>query len=52
MDNEITVEELLVIPEENYILIDIRDEYAFSLGHIDRSVNIPQKELEDDHHAG
>ena len=34
MDNEITVEELLVIPEENYILIDIRDEYAFSLGQL------------------
>lgn len=52
MNNEITVEELSVIPEESYILIDMRDEYAFSFGHIDGSVNIPQKELEDDHHAG
>ena len=52
MNNEITVEELSVISEESYILIDIRDEQAFSFGHIDGSVNIPQKELEDDHHAG
>lgn len=52
MDNEITAEELSVIPEESYMLIDMRDEYAFSFGHIDGSVNIPQKELEDDRHAG
>ena len=49
MNNEITVQELKSLPENNYMLIDIRDEYAFSYGHIDDAVNIPQKILNKNH---
>lgn len=49
MNNEITVKELKSLPENSYMLIDIRDEYAFSYGHIDDAVNIPQKILNKNH---
>ncbi|MCI5752653.1 MAG: ATPase [Oscillospiraceae bacterium] len=47
MNSEITVDELKNIPENSYMLIDIRDEYAFSFGHIDGAVNIPQDKLDE-----
>ncbi|MCM1166705.1 MAG: rhodanese-like domain-containing protein [Lachnospiraceae bacterium] len=47
MDNEITVKELSEMPAESYMLIDMRDEYAFGFGHIDNAVNIPKKVLEE-----
>ncbi|MGN0691253.1 MAG: ATP-binding protein [Oscillospiraceae bacterium] len=47
MNSEITVTELKKMSEDSYMLIDIRDEYAFSYGHIDGAVNIPQDKLED-----
>ncbi|MCM1228170.1 MAG: rhodanese-like domain-containing protein [Clostridium sp.] len=49
MNNEITIRELKSLPENSYMLIDIRDEYAFSYGHIDDAVNIPQKILNNNH---
>ncbi|WP_143441364.1 rhodanese-like domain-containing protein, partial [Klebsiella pneumoniae] len=45
MNGEISVSELKQLSENSYILVDIRDEYAFSYGHIDGAVNIPQKKL-------
>ncbi|MGN0552211.1 MAG: ATP-binding protein [Oscillospiraceae bacterium] len=47
MNSEITAAEIKKLPQDSFILIDIRDEYAFGYGHIDRAVNIPQKSLED-----
>ncbi|MCM1462746.1 MAG: rhodanese-like domain-containing protein [Bacteroides sp.] len=47
MNNDVTVEELSALPEDHYILIDMRDKYAFDFGHIDNAVNIPQKQLEE-----
>lgn len=47
MGNQITIEEMKNLPQEAYILIDIRDEYAFSYGHINGAVNISQKETEE-----
>ncbi len=47
MNSEITVTELKKMPEDSYMLIDIRDEYAFSYGHIDGAVNIPQDKLDE-----
>lgn len=41
MNNEVTVQELKTLPEKSYMLIDMRDEYAFNYGHIDGAVNIP-----------
>lgn len=49
MNNELTVQELKTLPEKSYMLIDMRDEYAFNYGHIDRAVNIPQKVLNKNH---
>lgn len=43
--NEIYIKELEQLPSDSYMLIDMRDEYAFSYGHIDSAVNIPQDEL-------
>ena len=34
MNNEITVSELKKLSADSYMLIDMRDEYAFSYGHI------------------
>ena len=47
MNNEITVSELKKLSADSYMLIDMRDEYAFSYGHIDGAVNIPQEKLGD-----
>ncbi|MGN0695402.1 MAG: rhodanese-like domain-containing protein [Oscillospiraceae bacterium] len=47
MNGEISVDEMKKMSENSYMLIDIRDEYAFSCGHIDGAVNIPQDKLED-----
>lgn len=43
MNNEITVRELRILNINSYMLIDMRDEYAFSCGHIDGAVNITNK---------
>lgn len=48
MEHEISIRELKDLPEQSYMLIDMRDEYAFSYGHIDNAVNIPQEKLESD----
>lgn len=47
MCSKITVEEMKALPENSFMLIDMRDEYAFSYGHIDGAVNIPQKILDE-----
>lgn len=49
MNSEIDITELKQLPENSYILIDIRDEYAFSCGHVDGAVNIPQKKLDEEY---
>lgn len=45
MSGELTVSDIKNLPADSYMLIDIRDEYAFAAGHIDGSVNIPQSSL-------
>lgn len=45
MTKEITAEILKNMPENEYTVIDIRDESAFEYGHIKNSVNIPQKDI-------
>ena len=45
MKEDITVSELRGIPPENVMIIDIRDEAAFALGHIDNAVNITPERL-------
>ena len=47
MKEEISLEELRAIPGESYTVIDIRDSYAFELGHIDGAVNIPSEQLDE-----
>ena len=47
MNKKITVKELKALHQNRYMLIDMRDEYAFGYGHIDGAVNIPQKELDE-----
>lgn len=46
MNEEITLEELSALPEDSYTIIDIRDSYAFELGHMDGAVNIPAEDLD------
>jgi tRNA(Ile)-lysidine synthase TilS/MesJ/rhodanese-related sulfurtransferase len=46
MSKEITVKELNNLNEDNYILVDMRDEYAFTYGHIDNALNIPECDIE------
>ena len=46
MNEEITLEELSALPEDSYTIIDIRDSYAFELGHMDGAVNIPADSLD------
>ena len=46
MENEITIQTLSTLSEADYLLIDIRDTYAFDYGHIDGAMHIPQPELE------
>lgn len=41
MENEITAEMLRLIPKENCVVVDIRDEDSFSFGHINGAINIP-----------
>ena len=45
MSQEITVQEMQHLPENSFMLIDMRDAYAFSYGHIDGAVNIPEEML-------
>ena len=47
MKEEISLEELRALPGESYTVIDIRDSYAFELGHIDGAVNIPAEQLDE-----
>ncbi|MBP0984515.1 MAG: ATPase [Oscillospiraceae bacterium] len=47
MKEEISLEELRALPGESYTVIDIRDSYAFELGHIDGAVNIPSEQLDE-----
>jgi len=45
MTNEITTETLKSMSENEYIVIDIRDNSAFEYGHIKDSINIPYKDI-------
>ncbi len=47
MDKVITVEQLSELPQDSYLLIDIRDEYSFLYGHIDGAVNMSAEQLSD-----
>ncbi len=47
MNNELTVSELNQLSDDSYMLVDMRDDYAFSYGHINGAVNIPQNEIEE-----
>ncbi len=47
MNNEITAAELKKLPQDSFVLIDIRDEYAFGYGHIEGAINIPQNKIND-----
>ena len=49
MVEEITIQELAQMEPSACQIIDMRDETAFALGHIDGAVLIPQKELETSH---
>lgn len=40
MKSEITVDEFKKIPKDNFLAVDIRDNYAFEFEHIDGAVNI------------
>ena len=44
---QITVDEMKTIDSNDYIVIDIRDEIAFTYGTINGAVNIPQAKLEE-----
>ncbi len=46
MKEEITLSDMQALPKDSYLLIDMRDAYAFGFGHIDGAVNIPHIELE------
>lgn len=43
--SDITISELNNIQQNEYLIIDIRDKFAFEYGHIDGAANIPQTEL-------
>ncbi len=45
MTKEITAEILKDMPENEYAVIDIRDESAFEYGHIKNAINIPYKDI-------
>ncbi len=45
---EITIEELKSLPEDSYMLVDIRDEGSVLYGTIPGSVNIPYRSLSED----
>ena len=44
---EISVSEMLKLDESEYLVIDIRDEIAFTYGTINNAVNIPQNQLDE-----
>ena len=44
---EISVSEMLKLDESEYLVIDIRDEIAFTYGTINNAVNIPQNRLDE-----
>ena len=44
---QITVDEMKTLDSNDYIVIDIRDEIAFTYGTINGAVNIPQAKLEE-----
>ena len=43
---DISVEEFEKLDKSQCVIIDIRDNYAFTYGHIDGSVNVPQNEFD------
>lgn len=43
---ELSVKEFAELDKADYIVLDIRDDYAFSYGHINDAVNIPQDKLD------
>ncbi len=43
---DISVEEFEKLEKSQCVIIDIRDNYAFTYGHIDGSVNVPQNEFD------
>ena len=45
MNKEMALTELKDLTPDSFMLIDIRDEYAFEYGHIESAVNIPQKTI-------
>ena len=44
---QITVDEMKTLDSNDYTVIDIRDEIAFTYGTINGAVNIPQAKLEE-----
>ncbi len=45
---EITVNEMLDMNEQDYIVVDIRDEIAFQYGTINGAINIPQAKIDNE----
>jgi tRNA 2-thiocytidine biosynthesis protein TtcA len=43
---ELSVKEFAELDKADYIVLDIRDDYVFSYGHINDAVNIPQDKLD------
>lgn len=46
-NNQITIEQMRKLDEE-YTLVDIRDEISFEYGHIDGAKNIPLAKIKED----
>ena len=46
-NNQITIEQVRKLDEE-YTLVDIRDEISFEYGHIDGAKNIPLAKIKED----
>ena len=44
---QITVDEMKTLDSNDYMVIDIRDEIAFTYGTINGAVNIPQAKLKE-----
>ena len=44
---EISISEMLELKSDEYVVIDIRDEIAFTYGTINGAVNIPQNQLKE-----
>lgn len=47
IQDEITLNDLKKMPEESYVLVDMRGSVAFSHGHIPHAVSIPMDHLEE-----